>query len=217
MKKLIAMLLALTLVVSLAACGGNTAPENETTTTPTTETPETTNGTEAPETTAGADETTAPSVAGNGALTILETVWNATAEESKFMAMGGSMAAPVNGAPGVVEITDTDMLTGTLQVPADLLGSITEAASLMNGMMLNNFTSGAFRVTGDVAAFAAALRNGIQSTQWMCGFPEQLVVYTVGEYVVYAFGLGDFVNGFNTAMTASYTDAVMVYNEAISE
>ncbi len=150
------------------------------------------------------------------ALEILETVWNATAEDAKFMAMGGSMSAPVDGKPGAVEATDTDMLTGTLKVPADLAANIDGAASLLNGMMLNNFTGAAFHVTTDAASFATSLRDAIQATQWMCGFPEKLVVYTIGnEYVVYAFGLGDFISSFNAVMTTSYPDAVVAYNEAI--
>ncbi len=190
MKKILAMLLVLTMALSLAACAED-KPE-ETTTAPA--------------------DINLPA----DALEILTTVWNAMPEESKFMAMGGSTAAPVNGAPGAVEATDNDTLVHALKVPETVVGNIDGAASLMNGMMANNFTGGAFHVTSDAAAFATALRDGIQSTQWMCGFPEQLVVYTIGnEYVVFAFGLGDFITPFHTQMIASYPDAVVAYNEAV--
>lgn len=192
MKKLIAMLLALTCVFGLVACGGNA--NNEET---------------APETT---EEIVKPA----SALEVLEKTWAAVAEDKKFFAMGGDMNNMVDNAPGAYSLTD-EGLTATLLVPADQVANIDEAASLVHGMMVNNFTFGAFHVTGDVAAFVEAMHKAISENQWMCGMPEKLIIAVVGgEYVVAGFGINDAVSPFEAAFTATYPDAEMKYNEAIT-
>ncbi|MBO5869025.1 MAG: hypothetical protein J6Q54_08960 [Oscillospiraceae bacterium] len=195
MKKIIALLLALATVFAFAACGNNAS------TTPTT----TEAKVEVPE----------------SALVILETVWNSYAEEEKFFAMGGSYDEDetknnmVDGAPGKYDLANEGMTT-SLMAPADQLANITDAASLMNGMMANHFTGAAFRVT-DAAAFAEAMHTSIASAQWICGQPEKLLVVIVGgEYVVAAFGLADQLDNFASKLSAAYPDAEVKYNEAIA-
>lgn len=189
MKKLIAMLLALTCVFGLVACGGNANNE----------TPE-----------------TDPVVKPASALEVLEKTWAAVAEDSKFFAMGGDMENMVDNAPGAYSLTD-EGLTATLLVPADQIANIDEAASLVHGMMLNNFTFGAYHVTGDVNAFVEAMHTAIANNPWMCGMPEKLIIAVVGgEYVIAGFGINDAVSPFEAAFTATYPDAEMKYNEAIA-
>jgi len=191
MKKLIAMLLALTCVFGLVACGGNANNENDT-----------------PE--------TDPVVKPASALEILEKTWAAVAEDSKFFAMGGDFENMVDNAPGAYSLTD-EGLTATLLVPADQVANIDEAASLVHGMMLNNFTFGAYHVTGDVNAFVEAMHTAIANNPWMCGMPEKLIIAVVGgEYVIAGFGINDAVSPFEAAFTATYPDAEMKYNEAIA-
>ena len=49
------------------------------------------------------------------------------------------------------------------------------------------------------------------NNQWMCGFPETLIIVTVGEdYVVSAFGNGQVIEAFKTAITTVYGDAAVV-------
>lgn len=189
MKKLIALLLALTLVMGLVACGNNET---------------------------GNETTTEAVVKPASALEVLEKTWAAVAEDSKFFAMGGDMNNMVDNAPGAYSLTD-EGLTATLLVPADQIANIDEAASLVHGMMLNNFTFGAYHVTGDVAAFMEAMHTAISGNQWICGQPEKLIIAVVGgEYVVAGFGINDAVTPFETAFTATYPDAEMKYNEAIA-
>ena len=198
MKKLIAMMLVLVMALSMVACNGS-----------------------APETTTAAPETTAPTteaapVAGS-ALEILETTWGQFGEDEKFFAMGGDFNAPVDGAPGAVDVSTMDFLGGTLLVPEAQAANVTEAASLMHAMMANNFTCGAFRVTGDAAAFATAMHDAIANNPWICGMPEKMIIAVVdGNYVVAGFGINDAVTPFETAFTATYPDAEMKYNEAIT-
>ena len=190
MKKLIAMLLVLTMAASLVACGNNGGAQ----TTPT---------------------TTAPAAVAESALEILETVWGSYAEDEKFFAMGGDMNNMVDNAPGAYSLED-EGLTATLLVPADQIANIDEAASLVHGMMLNNFTCGAYHVTGDAKAFADAMYNAISTNPWMCGQPEKLIVAVIGEYVVALFGINDAVNPFEAKLKEAYPSANLVYNEAIA-
>ena len=188
MKKLIAMLLALTCVFGLVACGGNT-----------TETP-----------------TTEPVVKPASALEVLEKTWAAVEEDSKFPVMGGDFENMVDGAPGAYSLED-EGLSSTLLIPEAEIANVDEAASLVHGMMLNNFTFGAYHVTGDVNAFVEAMHTAITGNRWMCGMPEKLIIAVVGgEYVVAGFGINDAVSPFETAFNATYPDAEMKYNEAIT-
>lgn len=190
MKKLIALLLVLTMAMGLVACGNN-----------------------------GGGETTAATTEASvevpgSALEILETVWGAYAGE-EFFAMGGDFSNPVDNAPGKYNIEDEGM-TATLLVPQDQLANVDDAASLVHGMNLNNFTCGVFHVTGDAAAFADAMQGAISTNPWMCGMPEEMIVAVVGgEYVLAAFGLTAVMEPFGTALTESYPRAEVKYDEAI--
>lgn len=214
MKKLIAMLLALTCVFGLVACGG----ENETPETPETEAtqPLETQPVETEPVETEPVETEPATTETNGAVEVLGNIWAAVAEDSKFFAMGGDYENPVDGAPGAYNLAD-EGLTATFLVPADQIANIDEAATLMHAMMANNFTFGAYHVTGDVNAFVEAMHTAITGNQWMCGMPEKLIIAVVGgEYVVAGFGINDAIAPFETAFTATYPEAEMKYNEAIT-
>ncbi len=147
------------------------------------------------------------------ALEILTTVWDKMPE--KFPAMGGGYENITDGAPGALTATDTGYLTGNLIVPEAEAANVSEAASITHAMMANNFTAGAFKVT-DAAAFAAALETAVMGNQWICGFPETLVIATFGNtYVVMGYGAGDILTAFHTALTAAYPDAAVVCNDPI--
>ena len=211
MKKIIAMLLALTVVLGLAACGNDTAKD----TTPATTTPVET--TEAPvETTEEFIEETIPAPATNGASDLINAIWNAIPEDNKFFAMGGDWNNIADNAAGVYGLEDQEAITATLLIPADQIANVEEAASLMHAMMANNFTCGAFKVTGDKAAFADAMHNAVVNNQWICGMPEKMIVVEIGEYVLVAFGINDAINPFETALSTVYADATVKYSEEIA-
>ena len=183
MKKILALILAMIMVLSFAACG-STATE----------------------------ETTETEVTVGSALEILETVWGEFGEDEKFFTMGGDYDNMVDGAPGTV--TNADYIAGVLLVPAGT--EVLEAAGLVHGMNLNSFTAGAFKVA-DAAAFAETMHEAIASNQWMCGFPDKMVIATIGgEYVVAAFGVNDAINPFEEKLAAAYPAAEIVYSEAIA-
>ena len=198
MNKLFALILVLAMALSMAACTSN--KPTETTTAPTTE--------------ATTEATTEPAVVIESATEILENVWALFGEDEKFFTMGGDYEAMVDNAPGAVK--DTGFMNGTLLVPEAELANVTDCASLVHGMMLNNFTCGAFKVT-DAAAFAETMHGVISTNPWMCGMPEKMVIATIGgEHVVAMFGVNDAVNPFEEKLVAAYPDAVIAYSEAIT-
>ncbi len=193
MKKIFALLLAVVTVLSMAACGANKPVE----TTPVTTVP----------------PTTEPAAVAASALEILETVWAQFGEDEKFFVMGGDFDNMVDGAPG--KVTNSDFIAGNLLVPADQTANITDVASLLHAMNANTFTCAAYAVA-DANAFATAMQTAIQGNQWMCGFPEKLLIAEVGGYVVVAFGHGDAVNPFQTKLTAAYPTTQILVDEPIA-
>ena len=191
MKKVISMILALTMAFAMTACGGNAAQE-----------------------TTGVPAQEAPA----SALEVLETIWADYAEDEKFAVIGGSMAAPVDGAPGSYDITDEN-ITYNLLIPADQLANITEAASMIHMMNANTFTGAVYKLAGGVAAadFAAAMQTAIQGNQWMCGFPDQLLISAFGDtYVLVAFGVNDAMGPFTGHFEAVYPGFETLVSEPIA-
>ena len=187
MKKTISLALALVLALSLAACGKN-----------------------------GNTDSSADVPA--DANTLLTTVWDSYTDDEKFPAAGGDYTTPVEDAPGAVDISDADNLNYMLTLPVEDASKIDGAAALGHMMNANTFTCGAFHVTNkdDVEAVANDLRDAIQSKQWMCGFPDKLVIFTYDQYVVSLYGDEELVNTFRDKFTAAYSDSVVAYDEAIA-
>lgn len=196
MKKIIALLLVAVMALGMVACG-TTGANND-----------------------NSNETTEAKVeAPASALEVLENVWALYNEETeKFFAMGGyaldeeEIPVTVDGAPGVV--SDNDYLVYSLLVPETEAANVTEAASLVHAMNANTFTAGAYKVS-DVAAFSAAMREAIQNNQWMCGFPEKLLIADIGGVVVVAFGNGEVMGVFQGHLTTAYATANILVDEAI--
>jgi len=189
MKKLISMLLVLVMVAAMATGCANAKPEQT-------------------------DPVNVPA----SALEILENVWAQYAEEEKFFCIGGDFGSPVDNAPGNYNLAD-EGLSYQLYIPAEQVANVDQAASLIHGMNANTFTGAAFHAKSgtDVNALATAIRDNVQNAQWMCGFPEKLIVAVIGgEYVLMVFGLNDAINPFETKLGTAYPDANIVYNEAIT-
>ncbi len=191
MKKLIALLLVLVMVMSMAACkaNNNDTPDND------------------------SKPQEAEKVEIKDAVEILTKTWEIFPTDLKFPCGGGAGEAMVMDAPGAVPTTDADTLSYMLHVPETLHAQLVEAASLMHMMNANTFTAGAYKITGDVNAFVSTLKDGILSTQWMCGFPELLVIATIDDYVIAFYGNTQLVNTFATYLTTAYRYATVVVEE----
>lgn len=159
-----------------------------------------------------------PAAAVDDALTILNAIWNTYSDEEKFPAAGGDSEHAVDGAPGSFDASNADSLSYLLTFPADDASLIDSAASLVHMMNLNTFTCGVFHVAdaNNVARLADDLRTTIQSKRWMCGFPDKLVIVTVGQSVLSVYGNEELVNTFRDKLLASYSAATAIYDEAIN-
>ena len=187
MKKTISLALALVLTLSLAACGKN-------------------------------GNTGSSADVPADANTLLTTVWDSYTDDEKFPAAGGDYTTPVEDAPGAVDISDADNLNYMLTLPVEDASKIDGAAALGHMMNANTFTCGALRAANadEVEGLAQDMRDAIQSKQWMCGFPDKLVIFTYDQYVVSLYGAEDLVDTFRDKFTAAYSDSVVAYDEAIA-
>ena len=184
MKKIVSLLLAALLVLSLAACGSKNNHSGDKPATPT------------------------------SALNLLETVWNTYGEDEKFSVIGGDFSEEnmKEDAPGAYDLTDRAEADRVLGLPETAM--VDQAASLVHMMNANTFTAAAYHATGDTAELAQQLRDNIMQRQWMCGFPDKLVVAEVGEYVVTVFGADELVDTFMTHLNGIYGVSA-TYDEAI--
>lgn len=207
MKKLIALLLALVMIMALAACGNK--EEN--------------NG-DAGNTNAGNED----KVLASSALEILETIWNDYAEDEQFPVSGGDMQSHIDkmeqdenympaNAPGAYNLKYAEDLTYSLLIPADELANLEEAATMVHMMNGNNFSCGAFKLkNGDVASFAETMKDAAMNNQWMCGQPEQIIVVDFGGgYVLMAYGIHDAMDPFVEHMNSVYADAEVLVEESL--
>lgn len=192
MKKLLSIFLAAMLALSLVACGGK----------------ETSNS-----------ESDSEQVSVNSALELLTTVWNSYTDDEKFPVMGGDMSDEnmMADAPGKFGIDDTNALDTTLGFPASSGEQIDDAASLIHMLNANTFTCGAFHVKNqsDSAGLTAAIKDNIMQRQWLCGFPDKLVIMKIDSYVVSFFGTTDLVDTFKTKLAAAYPSAETICDEPI--
>mgnify|MGYP002533086876 CR=1 FL=1 len=191
MKKFLTLLLAAAMTLSLAACGSkNDGNAN------------------------GGDSQPAD------ALALLNTVWSSYADDDKFAVVGGDYdeANMTEDAPGRFGVEDGDTLDSMLGFPAADADKLTDAASLSHMMNANTFTAGAFHVTNssDVDTVVSDLKDNIMNRQWMCGFPDKLVILTMGQFVVSVYGAEDLVDTFRDKLQNCFSSAVVVYDEPIA-
>ena len=193
MKKLLAIILAGAMILSLAACGDSP------------ETPDTA-------------EADVP------ALELLNAVWDALPEENKPMAFGGDYHEEnqVENAPGVHSIeTDEDAqsLDTNFGLPASDVSMVSAVACIRHMLNANTFSCAAYEVTDaeNVGTVAEAIRDGLMNRAYMCGWPEQLEVISVGKTVVGFYGALDIVSAFKDALMSVYPDANVYYEEDMSE
>ena len=152
------------------------------------------------------------------ALEILETVWADYADDEKFPVVGGNIEANIMDAPGAVDMAYAGHLNYNLLVPEDKTANVAEAASMIHMMNANSFTCGVFKLTGISAAdFGAAMKDAVLNNQWMCGFPETLLIRSFGDaYVLVAFGINDAMTPFEQHLTAVYPGMETIANEPIA-
>ena len=211
MKKLLILFLTVVLTFSLAACKSSNDKDSDKTDKQTSAEDKD----KEKDTTDSKNEQTSV----KSALDLLNTVWNSYAEDEKFAAAGGDMSEEnmTMNAPGKYGLEDTEALDSTLGLPADSAAKIDDAASLVHMMNANTFTCGAFHVKNadELDTITTSLKDHIMQRQWMCGFPDKLVILTVDDYIISFFGENEIMDTFKAKVTAAYSSAKVVCEQPI--
>ena len=196
MKKKLAILLCSVFVIGLVGCGNANADS---------QTPAEDNA--AVETIDVADSTE-----------LLTNVWSSYEEADKFPIGGGDYNNIVMDAPGKYDVSMVEDMDAVLGLPQASAAMIDDAASMMHMMNANTFTAGAYHVTdtSNQQALADSLKDNIMNRQWMCGFPDTLIIASVGgDYVVSAFGNAEIIETFKTNLQAQYDVTKILYEESL--
>ncbi len=179
-KRILCAVLAVVMVVALAACGTNGSKEDEN------------------------------KVTIESPVALLDGVWSTFAEEEKFPVMGGDFEAAVNDAAGDFNIADVENATATLHITEDSLKLVDKVGTITHAMNANTFSAAAYHLAdaANAETLVNSLKDSIKSTQWMCGFPDTLIIYTVAdEYVVAAFGNAEAIESFKTKLATVYGES----------
>lgn len=206
MKKLLALILALVMMLTFVACGAKEEAKDDTTKEPadSTDTPDT------PAEPAGLkDVADAP-------IDILNNIWNKVPEDNRFFVGGGDAENSVMGGAGLVK--DPAAFQFPYLIPESEVSKIDNAASIMHGMIVNNFAAIALHYTNkaDVEASAKAIEESYTTARWDCGFPERLYIVQIGNETIVAMrGLNDALNVFIPAISEAYSaDSIKVLFDA---
>lgn len=150
------------------------------------------------------------SVGATSADAVLNKAFDRYEADDKFPLMGGDAEHAVDGKAGIYSLTDVEGLQATIHIAEEQIAQIDEAATAVHAMNANNFTAGALHLkdANNAKDFVAKLKDSILATQWICGFPEELEIYTVDDvYVVLAFGAEDLVDDFTDELEDAYGKA----------
>jgi len=206
MKKFVLLLLSLVMVLSLVACGKSKDSDVK----------DDQNQTNSGNENAGDENAGDEAAADVATLELLTTVWGKIADDQKPPVIGGDYENMVDGAAGAVLTKDGETLNGLFAFPADKADLIKEAASMRHMMNANTFTAVAYQFEADdVDTMVSAIEDSITNNQWICGFPEKLIIAKVGNDVVVAYGAGDIVNPFKDKVTEAYANATVVVDKSL--
>lgn len=200
MKKIIALVIASIMLVSvlaLVSCRNKDNP-NESTNGTTTEATTTTTTTEATTTTEKTETPVTPTYA--SALDLYNKIWGTYTDDEKFPVAGGDMEHTSMEGPGLFDIEkNKESLKTYIHITDELLATVNnEAANLIHMMNTNTFSSAilSLKDASTAEAFAEDYKKSVQATRWMCGFPDTVIVVSVENYVIVAFGHDDIINTF---------------------
>ena len=165
MKKIIAILLASVMMLTLmAGCTGGAPVEN------TEPTQETTAPTQAP--TQPTQTTTEPTqplmgTAESSSARLLAKIWTEYGEDERFATYGGTVEHSVSDAPGDLDMSNTEELTTRYLLPEDQLSQVKEGASLVHMMNNNIFTGVVWKLAegADIQTLSKAVRDNFRKTQ----------------------------------------------------
>lgn len=210
MKKITSIILAIIMtfaVLALVACNNTGNGDSTTTATPA--------GTTAPEAPKTDATTSAEKPAIESAAAFYTKVWGALTDDQKFPASGGDIDHTADG-PAKFNFTaeNAETFKWWLHVTDELLAQIdqNDVATLIHMMNTNTFCSAMAKLTDSskAAEFAEAYKTAIQDQRWMCGFPDTVIVISVDDYVIMAYGNADIIENVKTACLAADSSAKLL-------
>ena len=120
--------------------------------------------------------------------------------------------------PGKFDVSDAEALDFELGFPKAQVTEIDDAASLMHMLNQNSFSCGVYHVkdSGNAEVLAGKIKENILARQWLCGFPEKVVILTVGDYIVSVFGAGELTDTFAAKLSAEYSSTKQLFDVPIA-
>ena len=164
------------------------------------------------------EEPEAPAESISDPVTLLKNTWALFGEDERFPVTGGDFSTgELLEEAGSFSLEEPDTLDYVCGFPAAEIEKIDSAATLMHMMNQNTFTAGAFHMAegANINEVGKAVRDNILSRQWMCGFPDKMIVANVGDYLVCAFGKNQQVDAFTKHLAEAYPITVIVADEPI--
>ena len=168
----------------------------------------------------GASQSVAPAI--ESAVAFYTEVWAAFDDDQKFSCVGGDAQHSTEG-PGQFLLTEDNKenFKSLILVTDELYDMLEDDVATLQHMMNTNTSSSAVARLKDPAKaseFAEAYKTAIQGQHWMCGFPDKVVVISVGNYVVMAYGLEDNIDNLAAACSAVEAQStVLVDAPAVAE
>ena len=239
MKRLLALMMALAIVATFAACTGKEEPKNDQETKPVAENTETVTDTEPEQTETGSaeveetEDATEPEDTmpdntdsntdhliideNTAAVEVLEFMWNAMGAEHQPASYGGHFSEEMQGGPYTYDLTYAEDLAATLLLPENQMDKVTDAATVVHMLNANSMTTGVLKMKEgtDVKAFAKAVSERISGNRWMCGFPEKMAVIQINEdFLFVAYGLAELVDPMINGMDNTWTVSEL-YNQPL--
>lgn len=152
------------------------------------------------------------------ALDVLNAVLEVYEEDERFAIAGGDQEHAVMDAPGAFDVSKTEELDLSLGLPQSQVSAIDDAASMVHMMNSNTFTGAAYhlKADADVETFVNDIKDNIGSRQWMCGFPDTLLIIDAGDsYVITAYGEAEIMETFKTHALSALDGASVLVEEPI--
>lgn len=150
------------------------------------------------------------------AVALYNDIWAKFSDDDKFPCAGGD-AEHSSESPAQFSLNESnaESFKYLLHVTDELYAMLDDDAATLQHMMNTNTFSSAIAKLKDPAKaseFAEAYKASVQSQQWMCGFPDKVVVISIGNYIIMAYGLEDNINNLISACSAIYEQAQVLVN-----
>lgn len=197
MKKFVSLTLVFALSAALLAGCGSASETTPTTTAP-----------------AATEETTLPAASYDSALALSQAIWETYGDDERFPAAGGDAEHDNMEGPGLFDMEKNAETFQYLTLMDEELMAMLEndAATMLHMMNTNTFCSAvaALKDSASAAEFAEHYKTLVQGNQWMCGFPDTVIVISVGRYVITAYGKDDPIQTFKSKVLALEPQATVL-------